>query len=302
MPRKKKEVEPAPSPTNVVRSQEQARFALRKAVRAFYDIQRLRMQVAGRLAKRPAGQVQDILHEADVKLLESRFAELERLESELFSDVEAYLWSIPFYRDCLRGKIAEKRYPGFGVTMAAVLLAEVDIVRAENVSKLWRYCGLATVPCRRCVKCGSVWDAGAAHVKSGLWGKCDLSGQVFDVSQTRDSSKREHPVPKEKLHYNSFLKTKMVGVMGSNLLKAGGSLEADGTDTRSQWRKVYDGHKHFLVSGGRGRNDGHRHQMAIGKMVKMLLLDIWVLWREFEGLPARPSYQEEKLGHKHHAA
>ena len=34
-------------------------------------------------------------------------------------------------------------------------------------------------------------------------------------------------------------------------------------------------------------------------MIKMLLLDIWKGWRESEGLPVRPSYHEEKLGHKH---
>jgi hypothetical protein len=34
-------------------------------------------------------------------------------------------------------------------------------------------------------------------------------------------------------------------------------------------------------------------------MVKMMLLEIWTAWREFEGLPVRPSYHEEKLGHVH---
>ncbi len=37
-------------------------------------------------------------------------------------------------------------------------------------------------------------------------------------------------------------------------------------------------------------------------MVKMLLLEVWREWRLAEGLPVRPSYHEEKLGHVHGGA
>ena len=98
----------------------------------------------------------------------------------------------------------------------------------------------------------------------------------------------ERPTKGEKLHYNSFLKTKLVGVMGSCLLKA-----------NSPWRKFYDDYKHRLKSSGKGMSDGHQNAMANRYMVKMLLQELWIDWRTLEGLPVRESYQEGYLGHAH---
>ena len=46
-------------------------------------------------------------------------------------------------------------------------------------------------------------------------------------------------------------------------------------------------------------NKGHRDRAAKRYMIKMFLKDLYVAWRTIEGLPVRPSYQEEYLGHKH---
>ncbi|HSL69650.1 MAG TPA: transposase, partial [Longimicrobiales bacterium] len=45
---------------------------------------------------------------------------------------------------------------GIGVTLAARLLARLDIHRAPTPSSFWAYCGLATVPAQlyRCAACG----------------------------------------------------------------------------------------------------------------------------------------------------
>lgn len=48
-----------------------------------------------------------------------------------------------------------------------------------------------------------------------------------------------------------------------------------------------------------GCTKGHMHNKAMRYMVKMFLRDLWLRWREIEGLPIRPSYQEEYLKHKH---
>jgi hypothetical protein len=41
----------------------------------------------------------------------------------------------------------------------------------------------------------------------------------------------------------------------------------------------------------------HRHGAAIRKLIKHLLADFWFVWRNLEGLPTRPLYVEEYLGH-----
>jgi len=44
---------------------------------------------------------------------------------------------------------------------------------------------------------------------------------------------------------------------------------------------------------------GHKNQAAIRYMMKMFLRDLYVAWREIEGLPVRPPYEDDYLGRKH---
>lgn len=105
------------------------------------------------------------------------------------------------------------------------------------------------------------------------------------------SGEAQRPTKGVKLPYNSFLRVKLVGVLGPVLIKSG-----------SPWRKVYDDYKLRLQSKGWGKNDGHRHQASIRYMVKMLLMDIHKRWREHEGLPVREPYSVEKLGMAPHSS
>ena len=270
------------------RTPEQSRYALRRKVKMFYDMQRLRIQTAGRTYDR-AAENEIELAEVDIIQLERRAGELEGVEKEILRDIAAHLKTMPVYTEILSDK---KRFKGIGVTLAAVIISEVDIKRAETASALWRYAGLAPVPCRRCKLCkDEVKKArGGSYVHAfNRADKCKI--KEVPESNTYESSRAERPAKGEKLAYNRFFKTKMVGVMADCLLKA-----------NSPFRSFYDDYKHRLVSGNRGRSDGHRHRMALRYMVKQVLLEIWRDWRELEGLAVRPSYQEEYLGHTHHGA
>jgi len=48
-----------------------------------------------------------------------------------------------------------------------------------------------------------------------------------------------------------------------------------------------------------GKSQAHRHAMAIRKMIKYFLHDLYEVWRELENLPVYPGYMEAKLGIKH---
>jgi len=285
------------------RTREQSRAILRKLVRNFYDLQRLRLQTAGRTYKKTGKAPPIELHELDKALLEQRAKELEKAEKVALGDVATHLKTIGFYKAVLSDK---KRYKGIGPTMAGVILAEFDIYREDTPSKMWSFCGLAPIPAKRCCKCHTVLGAKeegelfhpatarrrkvAPGEPSEIKIKCVHAGKVLSQGEFYDSGKAMRPAKGEKLPYNAFLKTKLVGVLGSVLIKVG-----------SPWRKFYDDYKHRKQSAGWGISDGHRHNAATRYMVKMLLLDIWKEWRAFEGLPVRPSYQEEKLGHSHAA-
>lgn len=277
---KQASLEPPPE-----RSYGQHRLALKKKVRMFYDLQRLRLQVSGRLYRRPAGSTID-LHEYDVQVLNRRADELKAAEASALDDVKAHLKTIPFYVQVLSDKTV---YKGLGPTMAAVVLSEFDIARENTASQMWAFSGLAPLPAHRCRKCHAVVvqaDKGYAHEKAAK----DCTAFLGE-SEVYSSGKAMRPTKGERLPYNAFLKTKLVGVLGSVLLQV-----------NSPWRKCYDDYKHRKQSANWGRSDAHRHQAAIRYMVKMLLLKIWQDWRAFEGLSVRPSYHEEKLGHSHSVA
>lgn len=269
----------------VQRDPVQKRLALKKKVRMFYDLQDLRMKTGGRIIPKkfkdePPPPI--TLHEIDKQILTQRFNELKRAEKAAFSDVKEELKYIGFYSDILSDK---KRFKGIGPTMAAVILSEFKIERADTVSKMWAFAGLAVKPAIRCKKCNILIDD-----KNGkLVHRKVADIKCSDTSETYASGERQSPIKGEQLPYNAFLRNKLCGVAGGCLLRC-----------NSPWRSFYDNMKHRRNSQGWGISDGHRHRDAIRYMIKMLLLEIWKEWRKYENLSVRPSYQEQYLGHTHH--
>ena len=276
---------------------------LRAAVRMFYDCQRMRLQAQGRLTPKAKG-AEIKLHPEDKKLIELRYRDMHALEKEMLNDVKDALREIPFYTQVLcpgsaTGK-GKPRHKGLGPTMSAVILSEFDIRKWETVSKGWMFAGLAPVPATRCKKCQRLVNPADAtsdsfkHLGKGPPKGCEM---IIRASETFASGKAMRPVPGEKLRYNSFLRTKLVGVLAPVLLKC-----------KSPLTKFYYNMKNRRISqtlyspDGWGTSDAHRHADAMRYMIKMMLLDIWEQWRRFESLEVRPPYQEEYLGKKHHAS
>lgn len=288
------------------RTRAQDHLALKRKVRIFYDLQRLRLQTAGRGASKPKTEEDEVeldetakaaaadarptiaLHPADLAVLERRAAELERAEKNALADIAEHLATIGFYRDVLSDKT---RYRGIGPTMAGVILAEFDIFRLETPSQMWAFAGLRPVDAQRCTQCHFVLDEHGQHTSKKTACKGEPPPGVYA------SGKAQKPTRGQKLPYNAFLRAKLCGVLGAVLLKLNPSQPLTGTV--SPWRKCYDDYKHRKLSDGWGVNDAHRHAAAIRYMIKMLLADIWTKWRAYEKLAVRPSYQEEKLGHTH---
>jgi hypothetical protein len=309
-------------PSNASHSQDKhaispSRLALKAKTRMFYDVQLLRMQISGRSDKKLDGgkkaRATTIeLRSEDKATLNGRLDSLSNLEKTCLEDVEKHLYTIPFYNQHIKDK-----YRGLGVASAAVILSEFDIARETTPSKMWRFAGLAPMPCKRCSVCWTVVEEDGEHPKARAVKakddegnfvtkqakiKCPHAGSVAPTSVLVDSGRAERPTSGEALHYNAFLRTKLIGVLGTCLLKAGGKInEETGEDTRTEWRRLYDNYKNRKASAGWGQSDGHRHNAALRYMVKMVLLDIWLKWRAFEGLPIRESYQEQYLGHRHAA-
>lgn len=289
MPKKRNKDITVPAPVIGERSPEADRAALKRKVKFFYDMQRLRLQTQGRLAERP-NEMAIQLHPHDLEILQKRVAELLAVEKEMLKDITDHLKTLPFYTQVLSDK---ERYRGLGPTMAAVILSEFEIQRQDNPAKMWSFAGLSVDAAKRCKACHIFvvpTETGWAHQKINWKNKekAPKCKEALTANDIYNSGAAPRPTPGEKLRYNAFLKSKLLGVLGSVLLQ-----------TKSPWRKFYYDYKARKTEQSWGISDGHRHNAAIRYMVKMLLQDIWREWRRYENLPIRPSYQEQYLGHLH---
>lgn len=241
------------------------REALRCAVRALYDYQKMRIAAGNRVGSKEAA-----LSEKQKQSLSVQGWMLEKLESEALKGVKSELKKFKIYNDWLKDQ------KGVGPAMAGVILSSIDIYRAQTPSAIFMYCGLGVV-----------------------------------------DGKIQKRVKGEKLGYNPWVKSKLLKVMGDCMIKS-----------NSPWRDFYDNYKtrkkNTIVPvcgackgdgkfgkddckncGGSGKDapwgksDAHRHQASIRYMVKMFLVELYNQWREVEGLPVAPTYQEAYLNIKH---
>lgn len=122
----------------------------------------------------------------------------------------------------------------------------------------------------------------------------------------------------KKSDFNSFLKSKLCGVLGPAFLKAKSvpysgyyydtKLRLENSDreveeylrAEDKKKKKYKGQTTRIVK-WRDAYPGHRHDASIRKMIKYFLQDLYDAWRTIEGLPVREPYSEEKLGIKHNS-
>jgi hypothetical protein len=264
-------------------------LALKSAVNGLYTIQRNRIQIGNavvanfkeKIGQNP-GEPEEVL-EIDAKLLlQSLRASYQRitdgvtrLTSRNFKQdghisTFSELALIEMYNALVESEDdAEKRIQqavkefaiyteflegvrGCGPMMSAVVISQFDIHKAQYPSSLHAYAGLDVVKGR-----------GRSRQKEHL------------VDQTYlDAEGNEQT--KKGISFNPFVKTKLVGVLGSSFIKSGGP-----------YREVYDNYKHRLqhMPAHADKTKGHIHNMAVRYMVKRFLTDLYKVWRELEGLP-----------------
>ena len=115
---------------------------------------------------------------------------------------------------------------------------------------------------------------------SALW---SYAGLAVETS----TGKARRKTKGVRFNWNPFLKTKILGVLGSCMIKCG-----------SSYREHYDNYKHRKESEGWGASPGHRHNAAMRVMMKVFQ-DLWHAWRRLEGFPTPKPYAEAMLGRVH---
>lgn len=153
------------------------RDKLRRAVRNFYDIQKMRVASGNRNKTDTV-----VLDEADLEFLDAMSSGLKAVEATALREVARLLKGMAIWEEWLMHQ------RGIGPTMAGVLVSWIDIDKADTVSKIWAYAGLHTV---------------AVEGQEGV-------------------RKAPRPTRGQFAGFNPWLRSKLVKVMGDNLIKSVG--------------------------------------------------------------------------------
>jgi hypothetical protein len=213
---------------------------------------------------------------------------------------------------------------GVGPLMAGVILSEIDFEKCESISALWKYCGVDVnvwFEIKNCFRLDAPDRLYQRHPKGYTTKGFDITGidknwfSLYDMEGNIIADyglpdptspgfgegrckKATHLVKKSYVNadgeikdtvgitYNPFLKTKLVGVLGSVFIKLGG-----------KYREVYDVEKLRLQNHPKHveKSKGHIHNMAVRFMIKEFLADLWTAGRTINGLPLKPSYYDAKI-------
>ncbi len=203
-----------------------------------------------------SGETEYSLIKEYVRLLEA--------EEQQFKDVGKALKSFPVWTEFLES------VRGVGPAMAGVIISEIDIAKAMYPSSLHKYAGL--------------------DVAEDGKGRSRKSEHLVQVEYTDREGKA---ATRNGITFNPFLKTKLVGVLGSSFIKLGGP-----------YREIYDSYKNRLQNRPdlTEESKGHIHNMAVRYMIKIFLIDLHREWRALEGYTPTAPYHVAKLGLRDHAA
>ena len=129
-------------------------------------------------------------------------------------------------------------------------------------------------------------DISLAPTVSALWRYCGQA--VID-------GKAERNVKGEKSHFNRRLKS-ICWLISEQFIRQQTKLYVDIYYVEKERQRLLHPEK-IKVDGKWKYNDGHLHNMAKRKMVKIFLQHLWLKWRKYEGLPVSNPYVIDIMGH-----
>lgn len=287
------------------------RETLHTLVSSLYDVQHIRIVLSNRFESR----LQSYEYGGFVK-------DLLKIENDIKRDMKARA-----KKHTITEWIVAQR--GLGYDLASQLIGIIQTSgNFDNISSLWSYFGLAVVDW--CTECNRPWYAPpkkvqkletiARRLKEANERKVVKEKKDFDAEARKNVCNCEVPKLKkttQKHHegvlgdYNPEAKT-LAFKIGTQFVKQG-----------AYYRELYDKNRAYYESRddlkaeiqqkkgkkakGKGANGEstevetkgtkHIHLMAQRKTVKDFLSDLWVVWRQLEGLPRTDPYVIAIGGH-----
>jgi len=205
------------------------------------------------------------------------------------------------------------RVKGVGGENIGKIVGPVRVKPADFMVCVNKECDTKRVPREDCIDtiCPSceetLVEAGYADTISALW--------MFSGWAPGEDGKAMRRVKGEKLPYNSQLRS-MGWRLGQSLVRAKGkfySYPEKGVgyiQFKETYRQRFENQGFRVVpasalptTGGKKYepegviSEGHLHNMALRRTIKLFLACLWLVWREAEGLPVTKPYAIDKLGH-----
>jgi hypothetical protein len=179
-----------------------------------------------------------------------------------------------------------ERVRGVGPSLAARLLARLEIDRAPTPSSFWSYCGLATVVAEvyRCSECGYELSLAVGRsVRSGH--RVPTSGQpcpgaLAPIGEGPRRVAQPRPTRGEDAPYDREAK-KLCYLIGISFVRQG--------DT---YKRYYQEQRDRLDIAKPDWIPRRRHLTALRMTEKLFLAHLWLVWRERLGLPITAPYAD----------
>jgi len=270
---------------------------LRLKVKSFYDLQKLRIQMGNRDKWENADEIQ--LEQTDIDYFNAMSERLDNDEKFAFKEITRIVHSSSIWKEFLKG------VKGCGETMSSVIMSEFDIYRATTASKMLAVSGIGLEK-QWSVTYRDITNPESKKPKIGdwktieVWGTSELSAKTVVPRPKEEEVRREFEtvvrigeevsIQKKRKgqypSYNNFLKTKLLGVLTTCMIKS-----------KSEYTTHYYDFKQRRVNDFKTK--GHLDRAAKRHMLKNFIKDLYKKWRELENLPVRCPYEEEYLGKKH---
>lgn len=255
-------------------------LTVRLLVRAREDFQSMRKKMDNRAGRKADGTEQNIeersINAEDLAMFIDISDNCREQEKSAEKNLKQVLKRFPVYTEYLLN------VKGVGDIAAGHIIGNINIHEATTVSKIWQYCGLNP---------GMVRGKKRVEDKKG-----NVTFETTDTMIRGDKLTAGFVSP-----FNKNIRTALVGVLADGFIK---QQNFYCMEFYYPYKARLEQEENKVTHIGKdvewkGVSKGHRDRAAKRYMIKMFLKDLYVAWRELEGLPVRAPYQEEYLGHKH---
>lgn len=265
---------------------------IRALVEMYYDFQTQRIISGNRID----GNVrQELIKEDDLEKygVNNVLASTKSFEKDIQKRLTQEIKAHPMYSEYL------VNIQGIGVVLSSGLMAYIeDIGRFKNISSLWQYAGVGmNTYCEQCNKPTFVEVTYDTEGKEKKTAKRLRPMKQCPMCDSGTIPIRQRRTVGYQSNYNDKFKV-LCWKIASSFVKQNAA--------KSGYRKIYDQikadehRKHpetVMVNGKKTQNDGHLHNKAMRKTVKIFLSHVWTTWRTKEGLPVTKPYESQVLNH-----